>query len=647
MTNNGGIKPTNSSPREVSPAGGPQGAEVPLTNMPALKQRKTATHPAASTPSSDRIKTLKDAVDPDKLGGEANLDHDAASSSLLPSEQTQNKQRTGPSAGNVLRERPSDADVRLKWTWQGWEKTANTLQDLANEPGLSDAERVAIDRDLRLTEELVLTLQGKELTDDSLDAKDARSFMQEVLSLRYGRRHMSPGFRPGQTEENVYAEKRAKAIRFIRANRPSLGVAEDALEEIEDLYTDILNEPRLAPAMSTEQRKRLGRDLETLHDLIVVGKTNGWLPKAGQSVPDPRSQRYMEDKIRRFAASISDHVNEILTTKNDREDDATLNQLRDERGQQARDAKIFLSAAANSYIPPGTAPSVVVARQQIADLLVEAHKGGRRRGPGRGREIMDSLPPGYIAGLLARGVTIDDVARRLTRCADLLHVSESGFREGTGRFAFLKEGLWKGIRFSNGRALSSWQAAQVRRSVAMLVLAGAAKPDIRRVRDSLVSELRTASGRIGTKGKQNVEGSVSFFLWDQQSTYSLSNYQQEIERTVANRGFAERERWLPLTNLHTVMDNLSTVLLDPGRPVTDALKVFDHDMKALGANPTADPDAVDEGNDVLFSDVAADPLPPNTASTPSRLTGPLPGIDQPEHRYAHLLKPAVDESEDD
>lgn len=632
MTGNGGVKPTNSSPRQVGPADEPQGTEVPLTNMRGLTQRKSPTNPAASAPTIGKNKTLMDSVERTEPGDGLDLGDDVDSRSRLAGDELRKERKTGPSAGNVVQKSPPAPNENLKWTRRAYERFGKTLLGLANSRGLSDEERLNIDRDVRLAAELIEVLERKKLKDESSEAQDARSFMEAVLNFRHGRRHMTHAFRPGRTEENTCAEKRAEAIRFVRANRPSLGVAGDALVNIDDLYTDILNEPRLAPRLTAAQRKQLGRDRQTLRDLFNVAKINGWLPAVDRPDPDSRAQKdredntdsraqnYMQDKISELAASISDHVDKILTTNGKPEDDAELEQLRRGRRQQVRDAKTFLSAAANSYIPPGTAPRVVVARQQVADALVKAH-------PRRGREIMDSLPPGYIAHLLDRGVTMNDIARRLTRCADLLHVSQSGFGES----------FWKGIRFSNGRALSSWQAAQVRRSVAMLVLAGAPKSEIRKVRDSLVNELRAASGRIGTKGKQMVEGSVSFLLWDKQSTYSLSEYRQEIERTVAHGRFTEKERWVPLTNLHTVMDNLSTVLRDPGCSADDALRVFKHDMKALGAKTAADPDAVEENDEVPFSEAG---------TTPGQLTGTLPGIDQSEHPYAHFLTPAVEGPQD-
>ena len=652
MTNGGGIDRTRKTPNVAGQAGGAQDTEMSSTPKLKLKQNKTPAEPAASAPTV-RLKTLRDPPDLNEPNGRRELDDEDGDISL-PSDEYRNEQKAGPFAGNIRWKRPKNARDELKVTWRQWERVANTLQRLAQRPGLPDAQRASIERDQNLVETLVRTLQRKELADDSAEAQKARSFMKVVLNLRYGQRHMTLAFRPKQAEVNVYAEKRTDAIRFIRASRPPLSVAEKALADIDDLYTDISNEPSRAHKLDAAQREQLRRDLQTLRSLIEAGKVNDWLPEADQETPDADSQNdmedktstklnYMERKISELAASISSHVQKILAPNRSIEDDAARDRLDRERQRQVSAAKAFLSAASALEIPPGTEPRFVEPRKQVADALIKAH-------PVRGREIMDSLPPGYVTGLLAQGAYVEDLARNLMDRADMLHVSQSGFGEGAGRFAFLK-GLWKSIRFSNGRALSSWQAAQVRRSVAMLALAGAPRSEIRKVRDSLVSGMRAANGRVGTEGKRNVEGSVTIFKWDEQSFYSLSSYGRQIERTVDGRDSAEQQKWEPLMNLHTAMDNLSAVL-EAGCSADDALKVFDHDMKVLGAESPDHDDLKVSDDGMGFGDivpaqsgVSAISLQP--ANGDAQADGRLPAISQPEHPYAHLLTPTVENSDED
>lgn len=629
MNNGGGIGPTGTPPTRAGQAGS---AEMPSINKPGFKQRKAPTDPAASMGPVDRVKTLKDPLDLDKLRRNPDL-VDEADTFSLPSDEYRNKHEAGRADGSLPWKRPPNADAELESTWRQWEKIENSLQGLARKPGLSEAQLVSMARDQRLVEELVHALQRREKKDGGPEAKKARAYMDAVLNHWRQRHPMTQPFRSKGTGTSAYLEGKADAIRLVRASRPSLGVADDALVLLEDLYTDILNEPSLAHRVSTAQREQLGRDLQTLYDLVETGKANGWLPEAGQPPPDPGAQEYMEDKISKLAASISSHVQKILATNSSMEDDAALERFDHRRKGQVSAAKAFLSAASALEIPPGTAPRFVAPRKQVADALIKAH-------PVRGREIMDSLPPGYVTGLLAQGAYVEDLARNLMDRADLLHVSQSGFGEGTLRLAFL-DGLSKAIRFSNGRALSSWQAALVRRSVTMLALAGAPRSKIRKVRDSLVSRMRAASGRGGTEGKQNVEGSVSIFLWDHQSFHSLSSYRREIERSVADRDSAERQKWRPLMNLHTAMDNLSAVL-EAGCSVDDALKVFDHDMEVLD----------EEDDDMGLGDIVSaqgDGLPaiPLQPIGGAQANEHLSQIGQPEHPYTYLLTPAVEDSDDD
>ena len=209
---------------------------------------------------------------------------------------------------------------------------------------------------------------------------------------------------------------------------------------------------------------------------------------------------------------------------------------------------------------------------QIAETLAQAHAV-------RGQEIMDSLPPDYVAGLLRRGETLESLVARLAACGHLLHVSETSFKKGVGRGALLKDpvkGLGKGIRGGGGRALSSAQAALVRRTVAMLALAGAGPSDIEAVRDALVAGMGVVNGRAGDGRRQDTDALP-------QECDSLASYPGQIDPTPADTSFADRQRPLPLIGLHAAMSNVLDVL-ETGGSAAEALEGLRRDLDGAAAD---------------------------------------------------------------
>jgi len=472
--------------------------------------------------------------------------------------------------------RPPDASDALTSTWRTLENVVGSLSDHANKPALadlddefadrpdmSDRDLLEMARDQRLAEDVLQSLQQAGLDDDSREAVNARALMT-TINARWRQRLPGGGAAANASGrariERDYEKQKADAVAFIRSARPKLPPADRAFRQLEDLYADVSNDRRLEPMFDARSRARLGCDLQTLHELIQAGKRNGWLPGNGQASTDPASQRFMEAKICRLADAIAADIHGQLGRRDGRENGQDLIRAGRQRDALAADTREYLSALARFERAPKTA-SFAVPRQVIADALIEAHDT-------RGREIMDSLPPGYLADRVAGGESAQTLADRLKNCSDLLHVSRTGIRRG----------FWRGLRNLGSRELTSWQAAQVRRTVAMLALGDAPKPVIKAVREKLIDEMRAANQQIGTRNRQNVEAAVSLLSWDARPFESLSTYTGRLEQTVAGRSAAEQRRWLPLTNLHTAMNNVSMVL-QAGGSASDALTVLNYDLR--------------------------------------------------------------------
>ncbi len=524
-----------------------------------IRQRTSVAPSPASLGAVATVKTLADAFDP----------------SAVPSAKFERKGPGYEADGRITWTRPPDARDDLTSTWRALENLVGSLSDRANprvasdledeftdKPDVSDRDLLDMVRDQRLAEDLLHGLQKAGLDDDSREAQDARALMGSIgtrARLRLVEGQTAATSIILRDAERAYAEQKADAVAFIRAMRPKLPPADSAVRQLEDLYTDLSNDRSLEPVFGARARARLGRDLQTLHELVQAGKRNGWLPGRGQPSADPASRAYMEAKACDLANSIFADVHSQLGNPGADERARDIAEAGRLRGPLAADARDYLAALDRFDRAPKSA-SFVMPRQIITDALVEAHDT-------RGREIMDSLPPDYLANLLARGENAHTLADRLRRCSDLLHVSRTGIRRG----------FWRGLRNLGSRELTSWQAAQVRRTVAMLALSGASRPEIRAVRRELIEEMRAANQQIGVRNRQNVEGSVSILSWDARPFENLSTYTGHLEKVVAGRGATEQRRWLPLTNLHTAMNNAS-LLLQAGGSASDALAALNHDL---------------------------------------------------------------------